>query len=104
MGRSLVRYALIYFQPVISKLFHIVLISIQRWLIDFFNDCRGMALCFILMFGRIGAVIGGNLIGALIGSHCNVIFIFNAVSLSSKLLRSDKINLLVLMQIITFYL
>lgn len=33
-----------------------------------------MALCLILMFGRLGSVAGSNLVGALIASHCNLIF------------------------------
>lgn len=47
-----------------------------------------MALCFILMFGRIGAVIGGNIIGALIANYCDyILFYFNAGSLIGKTLH-----------------
>lgn len=43
-----------------------------------------MALCFIMMSGRIGAIVGSNYTGALIDGNCNVIFILNASILLSK--------------------
>lgn len=33
-----------------------------------------MALCYVVMFGRIGAVVGANIIGALLNGSCNYIF------------------------------
>lgn len=39
---------------------------------------RGMALCFVMMFGRIGGVAGSNFIGAVINGYCGVIFIVAA--------------------------
>lgn len=38
------------------------------------TNIRAMATCFIFMFGRIGGLAGGNLIGALVEHHCNSIF------------------------------
>lgn len=46
--------------------------------------CRGMALCFIMMAGRIGAIVGSNYTGALIEGNCEVIFILNAAFLTGK--------------------
>lgn len=42
---------------------------------------RGMALCFVMMFGRIGGVAGSNFIGAVINGYCGVIFIVAAIVL-----------------------
>lgn len=40
---------------------------------------RGMALCFVMMSGRIGAVVGSNMVGALLNGRCDWIFwIFTA--------------------------
>lgn len=33
-----------------------------------------MALCLIMMFGWLGSVTGGNIVGALLFTQCNVIF------------------------------
>lgn len=33
-----------------------------------------MALCFVMMFGRIGAVVGSNFVGVILNSHCNIMF------------------------------
>lgn len=38
------------------------------------TNIRAMATCFIFMFGRIGGLAGGNLIGALVENRCNTIF------------------------------
>ena len=35
---------------------------------------RAMATCFIFMFGRIGGLAGGNLVGVLVENNCNLIF------------------------------
>lgn len=43
-----------------------------------FDPCRGMALCFVMMIGRIGTVVGSNFIGAVIHGYCDVIFIVAA--------------------------
>lgn len=46
------------------------------------TNIRAMATCFIFMFGRIGGLAGGNLIGALLENHCNTIFnIFGVLSI-----------------------
>lgn len=33
-----------------------------------------MALCFVMMSGRVGAVVGSNIIGALLEGNCNYVF------------------------------
>lgn len=38
------------------------------------TNVRAMATCFIYMFGRVGGLAGGNLIGFLLENNCNVIF------------------------------
>lgn len=38
------------------------------------TNVRAMATCFIFMFGRIGGLSGGNLVGALIETNCTAIF------------------------------
>lgn len=73
----------IYFQLIIS-------ISLKRqfqlyYLKQSFTPrCRGMALCLIMMFGRLGSVTGGNLVGVLLFTHCNVIFYISAFVLLGK--------------------
>lgn len=42
---------------------------------------RSMALSLVFMFGRIGAVIGSNIVAALLESHCEWIFGINAILL-----------------------
>lgn len=37
-----------------------------------------MALCFVMMFGRIGTVAGSNFIGAVIHGYCDAIFMVAA--------------------------
>lgn len=39
-----------------------------------FISGRGMALCMVVMFGRIGSVAGGNVIGALLEGNCDYVF------------------------------
>lgn len=38
------------------------------------TQIRAMATCFIFMFGRIGGLAGGNLVGVLVENNCNLIF------------------------------
>ncbi|XP_031628518.1 synaptic vesicle glycoprotein 2C-like isoform X2 [Contarinia nasturtii] len=46
------------------------------------TNIRAMATCFIFMFGRIGGLAGGNLIGVLLEHNCSLIFnVFAALSL-----------------------
>lgn len=46
------------------------------------TNVRAMATCFIFMFGRIGGLVGGNLVGLLVETKCNVIFnVFFVLSL-----------------------
>jgi MFS transporter, VNT family, synaptic vesicle glycoprotein 2 len=49
--------------------------------VDIFpTSVRAMALCLVLMIGRLGAMAGSNLIGYLLIANCNLIFIvFGAI-------------------------
>ncbi|XP_075155560.1 synaptic vesicle glycoprotein 2A-like isoform X1 [Haematobia irritans] len=42
---------------------------------------RAMAVCISLMMGRLGSVVGANVVGALITDHCETAFITSGVSL-----------------------
>ncbi|KAL9884923.1 synaptic vesicle glycoprotein 2B-like [Glossina fuscipes fuscipes] len=42
---------------------------------------RAMAVCISLMMGRLGSVVGANIVGALITNHCEITFISSGVSL-----------------------
>ncbi|XP_037037557.1 synaptic vesicle glycoprotein 2B-like [Bradysia coprophila] len=56
---------------------------------------KGMALCLIMMFGRMGAAAGGNIIGALLFTQCNAIFYISA----SVLLVATGISYVVMKKI-----
>lgn len=44
---------------------------------------RAMATCFIFMFGRIGGLVGSNLIGVFLEDSCSSIFyVFSALTIS----------------------
>lgn len=45
---------------------------------------RAMAVCFSMMIGRVGSVIGSLLAGALIDGYCNELFIMPVVLLLSS--------------------
>lgn len=70
-------WLVICFQHITSKITYsiviVMLISANN-----FVPCRGMALCFVMMFGRIGTVGGSNFIGAVIHGYCDVIFMVAA--------------------------
>ncbi|XP_053949915.1 synaptic vesicle glycoprotein 2B-like [Anastrepha ludens] len=42
---------------------------------------RAMAVCISLMMGRMGSVVGANVVGALLSNHCDTAFIVSGVSL-----------------------
>lgn len=44
-----------------------------------------MALCLVMMFCRIGAVVGINVVGAMIYNACMILFIIDAILTSGKL-------------------
>lgn len=52
----------------------------------FDNFSRGMALCFVMMFGRIGGVAGSNFLGAVINGYCGMIFLVAAIVLTGMYL------------------
>lgn len=49
-----------------------------------------MALCLVFMFGRIGAVIGSNIVASLLEANCEWIFVTNTALLIGRIF-SDKI-------------
>lgn len=53
---------------------------------------RAMALCVIFMMGRIGSLIGSNIIGVLIAHNCNLIFFIYGGMLASKYLYTLNIS------------
>lgn len=64
------------------------------------TSVRAMATCFIFMFGRIGGLAGGNLIGFLIENNCNIIFYaFGGLSLSTSLKLESLIRLIYFIRI-----
>lgn len=48
------------------------------------TNIRAMALAVSLMFGRMGALVGSNLVGIIFYNYCNYIFVFFAVNHFSK--------------------
>ncbi|XP_055303779.1 uncharacterized protein LOC129569193 [Sitodiplosis mosellana] len=47
------------------------------------TNVRAMATCFIYAFGRIGGLVGTNLVGVLVEHNCNLIFnVFGGLTLS----------------------
>lgn len=59
-----------YFKKIKWILFYVLIDDLQR---------RGMALCFIMMFGRIGAVVGSNFVGAVLEGNCDLIFLTSSI-------------------------
>lgn len=54
---------------------------------------RAMATSFILMCGRIGGVVGANIVGLLLESYCTSIFYFGGFFLACKLFHKFDIRL-----------
>lgn len=48
-----------------------------------------MALCFIMMFGRIGAVVGSNFVGAVLEGNCDLIFLTSSIGVFG-IIRTQK--------------
>lgn len=46
-----------------------------------------MALCFIMMSGRIGAVVGSNFVGAVLDGNCEYVFSVFTALLSGEVIR-----------------
>ncbi|XP_058813431.1 synaptic vesicle glycoprotein 2B-like [Topomyia yanbarensis] len=52
--------------------------------VDLFpTNLRAMAVCISLMFGRLGSVVGANLVGVLLDTHCDLTFWISGISLIS---------------------
>lgn len=47
----------------------------------FTTNIRAMATCCIYMFGRLGGVVGSNLVGLLLDNNCTTIFYTHAILL-----------------------
>ncbi|XP_037938036.1 synaptic vesicle glycoprotein 2B-like isoform X2 [Teleopsis dalmanni] len=45
------------------------------------TNLRAMAICISLMVGRLGSVVGANIVGALLGTHCELTFYIGCVAL-----------------------
>lgn len=63
-----------------------------------------MALCLVMMFGRLGAVTGGNIVGALLFNHCNSIFYISASALLGIIHAKTTIGVDEWRKLISFYL
>lgn len=46
---------------------------------------RGMAVCLSLMMGRLGGVVGANMVATLIDNHCSLTFLLASITLICKL-------------------
>lgn len=51
------------------------------------TNIRAMALAVSLMFGRLGALVGSNVVGVIYYSYCGYIFIFFAINHICKCLK-----------------
>ncbi|XP_037039784.1 synaptic vesicle glycoprotein 2B-like [Bradysia coprophila] len=79
-------------QPMVSNYLYIVLLSVGLSLtvlnastVELFpTKLRAMALCLSLMFGRIGSVIGSNIIGTLLDNYCDYTFVMPTILLISS--------------------
>ncbi|XP_058465632.1 synaptic vesicle glycoprotein 2B-like isoform X2 [Malaya genurostris] len=50
--------------------------------VDLFpTNLRAMAVCISLMFGRLGSVVGANIVGVLLDTHCELSFWISGISL-----------------------
>lgn len=58
---------------------------LSAFLVDIYpTNIRAMALCVVLMFGRMGAVIGSNFVSLTIENHCELMFgVFGGILLLS---------------------
>ncbi|CRK91005.1 CLUMA_CG004693, isoform A [Clunio marinus] len=55
---------------------------------------RAMAVCISLMIGRLGAVVGSNIVGLLIANYCKYIFLMPAILLTTMRIKMiSKMNI-----------
>ncbi|XP_055912605.1 putative transporter svop-1 [Eupeodes corollae] len=62
------------------------------------TNVNAMAMCLIMMVGRLGAVVGSNFVGLAIFSNCNMLFyvyvgVIAIIALCSTFLPSNKVNI-----------
>lgn len=55
------------------------------------TNINAMGVCFVMMSSRLGIVVGGNLIGPLLLTYCNLMFIVIALLFTVIMLLSLKL-------------
>uniref|UniRef100_A0A182P3F5 Major facilitator superfamily (MFS) profile domain-containing protein n=1 Tax=Anopheles epiroticus TaxID=199890 RepID=A0A182P3F5_9DIPT len=75
--------------PLLAIWFYVILLTcgfcisvVNACTVDLFpTNLRAMAVCISLMFGRLGSVVGANIVGFLLDSQCELTFWISGVSL-----------------------
>uniref|UniRef100_A0A182MDT7 Major facilitator superfamily (MFS) profile domain-containing protein n=1 Tax=Anopheles culicifacies TaxID=139723 RepID=A0A182MDT7_9DIPT len=75
--------------PLLAIWFYVILLTcgfcisvVNACTVDLFpTNLRAMAVCISLMFGRLGSVVGANIVGVLLDSQCELTFWISGVSL-----------------------
>ncbi|XP_035903045.1 synaptic vesicle glycoprotein 2B-like [Anopheles stephensi] len=75
--------------PLLAIWFYVILLTcgfcisvVNACTVDLFpTNLRAMAVCISLMFGRLGSVVGANIVGLLLDSQCELTFWISGVSL-----------------------
>uniref|UniRef100_A0A1Y9HAI4 Major facilitator superfamily (MFS) profile domain-containing protein n=1 Tax=Anopheles farauti TaxID=69004 RepID=A0A1Y9HAI4_9DIPT len=75
--------------PVLAIWFYVILLTcgfcigvVNACTVDLFpTNLRAMAVCISLMFGRLGSVVGANIVGMLLDSQCELTFWISGFSL-----------------------
>uniref|UniRef100_A0A1Y9G865 Major facilitator superfamily (MFS) profile domain-containing protein n=1 Tax=Anopheles albimanus TaxID=7167 RepID=A0A1Y9G865_ANOAL len=75
--------------PLLAIWFYLILLTcgfcisvVNACTVDLFpTNLRAMAVCISLMFGRLGSVVGANIVGVLLDSYCELTFWISGVSL-----------------------
>jgi len=90
-GCAICAFSLIFInQPLISSYLYIVLLAVGLAMtvmnastVELFpTSLRAMALCLSLMCGRLGSVVGANIIGTLLDNYCVYTFVMPSVLLT----------------------
>uniref|UniRef100_A0A182INB7 Major facilitator superfamily (MFS) profile domain-containing protein n=1 Tax=Anopheles atroparvus TaxID=41427 RepID=A0A182INB7_ANOAO len=75
--------------PLLAIWFYLILLTcgfcigvVNACTVDLFpTNLRAMAVCISLMFGRLGSVVGANIVGVLLDTNCELTFWISGVSL-----------------------
>uniref|UniRef100_A0A182W337 Major facilitator superfamily (MFS) profile domain-containing protein n=1 Tax=Anopheles minimus TaxID=112268 RepID=A0A182W337_9DIPT len=75
--------------PLLAIWFYVILLTcgfcisvVNACTVDLFpTNLRAMAVCISLMFGRLGSVVGANIVGMLLDSQCELTFWISGISL-----------------------